>query len=237
MTIYQIHLGIQQGLQKNGVFAYQDIGHDEIDLHLGLEIRAYIKDIIRSFDKPQDGYSKDTFNLTALKDILIHKNEQTGIATITGAPIGSKDATIVTDMYLPIRVYADIIYTCDKVSTTVYKRCTLREYDIVYDILDHPIQKPTRDNPTAFIYGTKVGVMTDGNFQVSKIYLDYIKTFVDPLLVFDEEGVYDTINSKQCPLYENTHLDLIERTIYRIKNQNEGNPQVLQRLKQEQIIN
>jgi hypothetical protein len=236
MNIYDIHLGIQQGLQKNAVFAYQDLEIDEIDLHLNLEILDYIKDTIRAYEKPQDGYNKDSYNLASLKNLYVHRKEQAGFNDIN-SPAGSKKALIDNEMLLPIRVYADLERQCGNSIETKYTRTSIYDADMAYDLVDHAIHGSSWRKPISFIENNTVSVLTNGKFKVSKIFMDYVRKYDKPKLVLTETGEYDPVTSVQIPLYENAYNDIIERTIARIKNYSEGNPQVIQRIDQKQMLN
>lgn len=236
MDINKIHLMIQQGLQKNGVFAYQDVGHDEIDLHLESEMLLMIDDVIRDQDKPFDGYDKNTINLSILKNIYTHRATLATLTAIT-TPTGSKLANQPANMYLPIRVWTDVKYKCDGADTTRKSRCRLVDADKADDLVSHVIFKPTIDSPIAFLTSDKVYVLTDGTFSIEAIYLDYLQEFTPPLFAVDVDGNYAPGSSTQCIFHKNVHMKLVDRTIARIKSFNEGNPQVIQRLDRNNITN
>lgn len=227
---------IQQGLQKNGVFAYQDVGHDEIDLHLESEMLLIIDDIIRDIDKPQDGYDKNIINVSALKNIYGYRQSLTGQVVIT-KPLGSRYGVEPPYLYLSIRVWADISYKCDGQDTIKSCRCRIVDADKADDLIDHVIMKPTTDSPIAFFEGNKVRVLTDGTFTVVNIFVDYFKEFTPAKFAVDVNGDYDGANSVECIFHKSIHQKLVDRTIARIKSFNEGNPQVIQRLDRNNITN
>jgi hypothetical protein len=50
LTIRDIHIRIEQGLQNIGVFAYDDFEHDEIDIHINSVIKNEFRKVVSSFD-------------------------------------------------------------------------------------------------------------------------------------------------------------------------------------------
>lgn len=69
MTIRDIHILIEQGLQKIGVFAYADIEHDEIDLAIDSVIVREIRNIFRDIDAIQhpNNYERNQYEADFLR--------------------------------------------------------------------------------------------------------------------------------------------------------------------------
>jgi hypothetical protein len=69
MTIKDIHILIEQGLQKIGVFAYADIEHDEIDLAIDSVTMREIRNIFRDIDYNQhpNNYERNQYEADFLR--------------------------------------------------------------------------------------------------------------------------------------------------------------------------
>lgn len=238
MNIQTAHILIQQGLQKNGVFAYQDITHEEIDLHLNDELELYIKDLLKEADKPSDGYDKDHINFEILRPITYTGSP----LTVDSSPTAYTGAAITyTDLFLPVKTLATVTKNCmlDGAVASVEERnvrVRIVSTEFYETMRYHSIYGTTFESPLGHIVGSVIEVSKSG-FQVTAIWMIYIKTWTPIKYMEDGDGAYDSANSVQIPISSIGHSTLIQRTIARIKAFNEGNPNVIQRIDQRQQLN
>lgn len=88
MTIQQIHIEIEQGLQNIGIFEYADMLHDEIDIAINAVVYKEIRSLWYDIDEKRDSknFENNQFHTDFLR-LLKVKNCQTPVKTTDGYKI------------------------------------------------------------------------------------------------------------------------------------------------------
>ncbi len=240
LNLVDIHRLIQQGLQKDGVFAYKKKYEEEIDIHLNAEYYKLISDICKGYDKPQDGYAKDLDSIDALRYIT-KKLEEISITTSALYPTGSKEGIMTSELFKTLKIHAQIKYNCNGTDKLELVKCDIVPEGEVIERNQTSLLKSTIERPLAYVKANfnpsnlttqtfSYGVITDGSFSIEKIFVDYIVTPKKIKYAKDNGGNYDSVNSVQCFIADNAIYKLIDNTITRIKNIDEHPQDVIQRM-------
>lgn len=234
MNIQDIHILIEQGLQNIGIFVYPNITHEEIDIQFNRVVETYISEILKE-DRDNDGDSKsyqiNQDSIDALRVLEVVDFELTNLAV--NSRFGRAD--LPTNYRNKIQVRAEITYTCNSVVTTDTVEGRVIKRSELSNILKHPYGKTDKENPVASISSGNVYVYRDESFNISRIFLDYLKKPTKVKFAVDENGDFDNDNSIHCEFPDEVCYDLVDKTVSRLANLTEQSQQKIINIENEKI--
>lgn len=209
MNIFEMHIGVNLGVQKIGSNFNGDLLDEEIDYYLNNSINDFIKEqysLLKTKDRnPQSQYVNENLRqlITTVK-----------IENITGYDLypNAVEATFPNNY----NYYINSLSTYTGNQTRVHRRLENKGLE---NYIKTQFNDPIFRELPVLIEGNKLIVIGDffTDFEnLSSITLTYIKKHPSVKLMRDGSGLYDSINSIQPDLPDHTHKMIVDMTVQTI---------------------
>ena len=227
-----IHNLISQGLQTFGSFISRDWQPEEIDLQYNKSKVEFIDDLL---DRAKGlGYQDSQRLLDSIRELEVVNAELT--------PIPATGRDNVLEITLPaaykhlIKSRSKVTYSCiDEQSSKVVKRSLIAPNRLVDSnlldvVMTDSFSTTDRERPVTVIANTKLYVYITPSFNITKIYLDYIKIPNILVLGLDGNGDYNAGASTNCELSDSSKILIINRVVKYLSNVNDSDPNKIRNL-------
>ena len=240
MNIQQMHILIDEGIQKLGYLNYRSLETEQIDLQINKQINRFIDNIVDIWKGARttgmkQGVQKSVPRLDDLRTLQVKNLE------ISLSNFGTHKQGSLPNYYRHyISFLCDISYQCIENKVLITKTETNKNVRVVETqnleyILSSAFYKPTKKSSVIDIAGNTVYLYNDGVFTHSKLFINYIKKPAVVLYNKDGNGDFTSTGSVDCDLPENTHYTIVDMTVKHIGKILESNPQKIVNLENEPI--
>ena len=230
MTVEEMHYAVQNGLQRQGSYAYDDFQGEEIDFNLNLAQKKWVKhksDI--SLEDPL-GFEATQKRLDDLRVLFETRDFDTKVTTFGDSPTpdipetGSVTTqlleasnyyqiTLPNDYLRLLRVEAQVKAdsTCADATARLAPIRVVRNNQLSF-MMAHPFNTTKEDSPLATMNDRLLTVRTDGVFKIVSITLEYIRIPAD--VVYPESYTNGTSEEKQnCELPDEVHPEIVDLAV------------------------
>lgn len=217
MTIAQMHVGVNLGLQRIASHVFEEFLPEEIDTYLNNAITKFVKARLDTYEENQKA-AED------LRTLIILNHEVDPIGSITVALHGftADEITFPANYYYLISSRSRVAYNKDNIDLTGVAAGTIRipvgsytpyvrlnklaQKDDLFQLLRDPFNKPTYKTPLAVLTSTGLRIYSNATYSVIKVYLDYIKA--PATVALDITDPYTA--HVNCDLPEHTHQEIVD---------------------------
>lgn len=240
MNIQEMHILIDEGVQKLGHFNYRSLETEQIDIQINKQINRFISEIVDKWKgvKTKGNVQGFQFSVPRLDELRTLQVKEFEITLITYGT--HKQATLPSDYRHYVSFLTDVTYTCIEDNKEVNKtklKSTVRvveSQDLAF-VLESQFYKPTIKSSVIDIAGNNVYLYNDGTFSHSKLFINYIKK--PDIVKFNKDinGNFTPTGSTNCNLPDDVHYTIVDMTIKHISKILESNPQKIVNLENETI--
>lgn len=221
MTVEEMHYAVQNGLQRQGSYAYDDFQGEEIDFNLNLAQKKWVKhksDI--SLDDPL-GFEATQKRLDDLRVLFDTSDFSEVVTEFTAGEEAGKlleasnyyQITLPTDYLRLLRVEAQVKAnaSCADATARPAPIRVVRNNQLSF-MMAHPYNTTKEDSPLATMNDRLLTVRTDGVFKIVSITLEYIRIPAD--VVYPESYTNGTSAQKQdCELPDEVHPEIVDLAV------------------------
>lgn len=227
-----MHYAFQNGLQRQGSYAYDDFQGEEIDFNLNLAQKKWVKqksDV--SLDEPL-GFEATQKRLDDLR-VLFETRDFDEIVTSfgldptpdipnTGTPVTTElleasnyyQITLPNDYLRLLRVEAQVKAdaSCDNATARLAPIRVVRNNQLSF-MLAHPFNTTKEDSPLATMNDRLLTVRTDGVFKIVSITLEYIREPVDMRNPESYTNGTTEETTTHCELPDEVHPEIVDLAV------------------------
>ena len=238
MTIEEMHIAVQQGLQRMGSYDFSDLLAEEIDLQLNRMQERFVKQRFDVSTADPQGFQQTQKRLDDIRTVVANdityataKKYSDFNATSTATDqfyantAGDEWFIVLPESYLfLVNVRVSVIRgeNCDPETESFEVDCRISKRNLLPKMKQHPFAKPRYDSPLATIIGDRLYVHGDGVFRVLGFIIDYIKkpdevkygsAYLTQSNQTSTQGGNTDINSI---LPSHTHNEIVDMTVQHI---------------------
>lgn len=232
MTIAEMHIAINQGLQKIASFQADIFLPQELDLEINKNISRFVKQRYSKISNlKREGFEESQKRIDDLRTLVTEFSANTvykgQIGTLhyidtfeLNAP-GSSYTGVNSDNYLHLlNIRALVEYNnCKPVTvapivnpsprsigsnkTTTSSACKFAQHDDIYELLEDPFNTTKHTTPLYTIIGNSIDLYTDDTFVIPKVKITYLRF---PITV----NILTIVN---CDLPLHTHQEIVDMTV------------------------
>lgn len=196
MTVQEMHISVDQGLQKVGSFIFDNFLPDEIDHALNKMQERFIKE--RIFDRGipyRQGFSETQKRLDDVQVIVVSDWSP----TIPGLPDTGKISVAIPSDYLFLVNVRVLVGDCDP---SREEPARVVQQDKLYELEKNPFAWSRKDSPIVTLADNQLTIHGK-RFIVEGLIADYIR----------KPNVISLSNNADCELAEHTHSEIVDLTV------------------------
>jgi hypothetical protein len=224
MNITEMHLAVQQGVDKINSFQADTLLSQEIDLELNKAIEKFINLKYGKNNIYGKGFEESQKRVDDLRKIIKTDSlEVSYLETTINNKFVYASKSLPADYRYLIKILAGVVYErgcpvltkftqqgLDPVKYPVNKlaNCKFVQQDDIFTLLGDPFNTTKKSKPLVTIEDDKIKIYTNDIFIIKDLKLTYIKNPTKVSLSLD-----DVTESVDCELAEHTHQEIVDMTI------------------------
>tara|TARA_Y100000593_G_C4198092_1_gene280405 strand:- start:55 stop:798 length:744 start_codon:yes stop_codon:yes gene_type:complete len=224
MNITEMHLAVQQGVDKINSFQADTLLPQEIDLELNKAIDKFVNLKYGKNNIYGKGFEESQKRIDDLRKII--KTDSINVkyleTTVNNKFVYVSDS-LPTDYRYLIKLLAGVIYErgcpvltkfaqqgLDPLKHPINKlaSCKFVQQDDIFTVLNDPFNTTKKSKPLVTIEDDKIKIYTNDIFIIKDLKLTYIKNPTKVSLSLD--GATESVD---CELAEHTHQEIVDMTI------------------------
>lgn len=246
MTIAEMHVAIQQGLQRMGSYDFSDMLPEEIDLQINRMQERFVKQRFDVSIADPQGFQQTQKRLDDIRTVIVNdfqytqKDEYAEYTNTTADftttffenPTDDEWFVVLPTNYMfliNVRVLAIRGDNCDPSDAnassdaqTFEVDCRITKRNLLPKMQQHPFGKSRYDSPLATIVDNRLYVHGDGVFRVTGFIIDYIERPTEVkygsryLSQSNQTSTQGSNTDIDCDLPLHTHNEIVDMTVQHI---------------------
>lgn len=218
LTVEDMHILVQQGIQRKPTVGNRNIEPDEIDLQLNRAQFKIIDSVLDDSSKQEladKGFEVSKLNTNIIQGIKLSTNYSSTSNSVTVNNDNSIELTLPTVGYYNFyRASISYIDSCNNIDTSKTADIRLVNSEDVNYYKRSSFYKSTNESFIAELAGGKLIIYPVSTFKsLTNIVLSYISTPNKIQYVVDGNGNYDSVNSIDTNLGANAHYLIVDITV------------------------
>ena len=211
MTIQEMHIAFKLKFDKLDLLEYPNIEPEAIDFLLNQSQLRLLKTKYQPNNNYKVGFEGSQKRIDDLRTLVKSASQDslTSYLMDDDTNVRIYEATLPTDYFYMVKLRVKV----EKAGVgTAIKSPRQVQHDDISVFISDPFDGPKYRNPLAMFAGTKVQIVTDGTFQVTKVFFDYLKKPLD--LSIDATGVNTPTgytNVSEFP--EQVHQEIVDYAV------------------------
>ena len=221
MSPEEMHYAVQQGLQRQGSYDYEDLLGEEIDLQLNRGVGVFVKNKVDKSNADPLGFEQTQKRLDDIQSLIVSNNyveelpeEEVNFTEEYSFANNNYSFPLPDDYFLSLRIDASVKRnsTCNDDTAVSVPVRIIRNNQVGFH-MNNPFSTTKEESPIGTIKTNGGLILTDGVFRLVDFQMEYIKQpakiitgskYISPLPVGNNIG---------CDLPEHTHFEIVDLAV------------------------